>query len=837
MLPHFTNGRHKQILFSDEKLFTVQQVLNKQNHRILATDKSTLPESTFRVSRTQKPASVMVWAGVTATGRTPLIFIPKGVKINQSVYRESILENVLKPWAQSHFGNDLWVFQQDSAPADKAKATQKWCKTNFPGVISSEEWPPCSPDLNLLDFSIWSILEERVNATLHRSVEVLKSTLLREWSKIPDDKEEYAKHEELAREFLQGQGLELQKELVKRHKSTENYLSEYWENFVYLAAGRRSLTPNDDTSPNPGIMINLSVALFCPFLTPQNFRQASRAASISHLHMFYRDKLQNGDFPPLCVPGTNVPLCSEQYRRVYNLNRCPCKGPIDRLEFYPGRENGYVVVYNQGRYYKVDCYQNGKLVSPKQLEKTFLTILADKSPVSESEERLPSFTAGDRGVWAEFRENYLSSGQNKENMRFIDECAFVVVLDPEERYIGKLPQFILGSEKNPYYPQTDTDHISTYAASVLHGNGYNLWMDKSINFIVFKTGLYGMTIEHTTSEAPPYVQFTECVTATDMDYFVGTNFPVPLWVDKKLVNRVKKRYNEQGYINDDSDPNPAVFTKLEWEINDEMKDKILIQAALTSSYIKSLQLKLGIFDKFGKIRVKQLKLSPDAFIQMALQLAYYKDQKEFTLTYESALTRLFKHGRTDTIRSVTEDSCQFVLAMMDDVIDSYEVYKLLSKAGHTHNLSMKKAMVGQGIDRHLLALYITSKLKGENSEFLTRAMSIPFKLSSSQVPSQIGLDYKARPDTSAMGGGFGPVTKHGYGVAYFFQADVGLTFHLSAFNESGRTNVDRFYDYISESLIQMEAVCDSALQLSVDERGTGKSRLLSFRDSMSFSEN
>ncbi|KAI6648783.1 hypothetical protein LOD99_7046 [Oopsacas minuta] len=136
MLSRFTNGRHKQILFSDEKLFTVQQVLNKQNHRILVTDKSTLPESTFRVSRTQKPASVMVWAGVTATGRTPLIFIPQGVKINRSVYRESILENVLKRWAQSHFGNDLWVFQQDSAPAHKDKATQMWCKTNFAGVIS-----------------------------------------------------------------------------------------------------------------------------------------------------------------------------------------------------------------------------------------------------------------------------------------------------------------------------------------------------------------------------------------------------------------------------------------------------------------------------------------------------------------------------------------------------------------------------------------------------------------------------------------------------------------------------------------------------------------------------
>ena len=35
MISRFTDGRHKQILFSDEKLFTIEQVINKQNNRIL----------------------------------------------------------------------------------------------------------------------------------------------------------------------------------------------------------------------------------------------------------------------------------------------------------------------------------------------------------------------------------------------------------------------------------------------------------------------------------------------------------------------------------------------------------------------------------------------------------------------------------------------------------------------------------------------------------------------------------------------------------------------------------------------------------------------------------
>ena len=97
-----------------------------------------------------------------------------------------------------------------------------------------------------------------------------------------------------------------------------------------------------------------------------------------------------------------------------------------------------MITWTLCRYYKVDCLNNGKLVSPKQLEKTFLKILADNSPVSEAEAMLPSFTAGDREVWANFRDKYLSSGQNKENMRYIEECAFIVVLDPEERYLGEV---------------------------------------------------------------------------------------------------------------------------------------------------------------------------------------------------------------------------------------------------------------------------------------------------------------------------------------------------------------------------------------------------------------
>ena len=50
--------------------------------------------------------------------------------------------------------------------------------------ISKEKGPPLSPDLNPLDFSIWSILEYKVSAYHYKNMEALKATLLKKWGKI-----------------------------------------------------------------------------------------------------------------------------------------------------------------------------------------------------------------------------------------------------------------------------------------------------------------------------------------------------------------------------------------------------------------------------------------------------------------------------------------------------------------------------------------------------------------------------------------------------------------------------------------------------------------------------
>ena len=170
-----------EVLFTDEKIFTIEAHHNHQNDRIWAKKP---PLSDKLVSHSQHPASVMVWAGICKTGKTPLIFVDQGVKINKELYLQGILRAQVEPWARAHFGTRAWVFQQDSAPAHKAREVQDWCRTHVPGFITSQEWPPYSPDLNPMDYSIWSILEARACAKHHKSLESLKCSLLKEWGKI-----------------------------------------------------------------------------------------------------------------------------------------------------------------------------------------------------------------------------------------------------------------------------------------------------------------------------------------------------------------------------------------------------------------------------------------------------------------------------------------------------------------------------------------------------------------------------------------------------------------------------------------------------------------------------
>ena len=76
LLRRFGAKRHRAILFTDEKWFDVEQAHNQQNYRTWSKDP--IPLEARVISRQQKPQQLMVWAGVSYLGKTPLFFHTSG---------------------------------------------------------------------------------------------------------------------------------------------------------------------------------------------------------------------------------------------------------------------------------------------------------------------------------------------------------------------------------------------------------------------------------------------------------------------------------------------------------------------------------------------------------------------------------------------------------------------------------------------------------------------------------------------------------------------------------------------------------------------------------------
>ena len=150
------------IWFTDEKILTVGLPTNLQNDRLYApvgTRKRQLSADRLLHTRFNFSKSVMVSIDVSALGCTELIFIEPGVKINGTYYRDELLTNHLLP-AIKQLSGDYFTFQQDSAPAHRARETVEILSREPPDFISPLLWPPNSPDLNPVDCKVWSVLQE-----------------------------------------------------------------------------------------------------------------------------------------------------------------------------------------------------------------------------------------------------------------------------------------------------------------------------------------------------------------------------------------------------------------------------------------------------------------------------------------------------------------------------------------------------------------------------------------------------------------------------------------------------------------------------------------------------
>ncbi|UYV64166.1 hypothetical protein LAZ67_2006860, partial [Cordylochernes scorpioides] len=159
--------------FSDEKNFDVDQKVNPRNDRLICKDPSEIPV----VIHTKFPASVMVLGIISSEGDVmPPHFFEKGLRMNADTYI-NVLETVVKPWMDMVATGRKYVFQQDSAPAHKAKKTQSWLTLNVPSHWGPDIWPPNSPDCNPLDYYVWGVVERDVNKAPHTTIQSVKKAV------------------------------------------------------------------------------------------------------------------------------------------------------------------------------------------------------------------------------------------------------------------------------------------------------------------------------------------------------------------------------------------------------------------------------------------------------------------------------------------------------------------------------------------------------------------------------------------------------------------------------------------------------------------------------------
>jgi inhibitor of nuclear factor kappa-B kinase subunit alpha len=175
------------IWFTDEKVFTVLAPSNTQNDRVYTgaamRKKQLAPDRVLR-TRSNFSKSVMVSVGVSVLGSTSLHFVEPGVKVNGAYYRDVLLTQKLLPEIRELSGDAFFTFQQDSAPAHRARETIALLERETPDFIPPTLWPPNSPDLNPVDYKIWSVMQERVYRGRITDVEHLKQRVSEEWDKL-----------------------------------------------------------------------------------------------------------------------------------------------------------------------------------------------------------------------------------------------------------------------------------------------------------------------------------------------------------------------------------------------------------------------------------------------------------------------------------------------------------------------------------------------------------------------------------------------------------------------------------------------------------------------------
>ncbi|XP_073430934.1 choline O-acetyltransferase isoform X2 [Dendrobates tinctorius] len=478
----------------------------------------------------------------------------------------------------------------------------------------------------------------------------------------------------------------------------------------------------------------------------------------------YKTLLDMHDLPVDLARGqlSGHRMCMKQYYGLFSSYRLPgsTKDTLVAQESSIMPEPEHIIVACNNQFFVLDVLINFRRLSEGDL----FTQLRKIVRLAENEdERLPPIgllTSDGRAEWAHAREVLMKDSTNRDSLDMIERCICLVCLDAPT-----------GEELNE----------ANRALQLLHGGGYdknggNRWYDKPMQFVVGRDGVCGTICEHSPFDGIVLVQCTEHL----LKYM--KNSP------KKLVRA-------------DSVSELPAPRRLRWKCSPEIQGHLASSADKLQRIVKNLDFTVYRFKGYGKEFIKKQKMSPDAFIQVSLQLAFYRCHRHLVPTYESASIRRFRMGRVDNIRSSTSEALAFVKAMVDGktTIPDSEKMEYLRNAITAQTNYTILAITGMAIDNHLLALrQLAREHCKELPEIFTDEMyllSNRFTLSTSQVPT-----------TMEMFCCYGPVVPNGYGACYNPQPE-NILFCISSFHDCKETSSDMFAKALEESLTAMGNLC------------------------------
>lgn len=582
-------------------------------------------------------------------------------------------------------------------------------------------------------------------------------------------------HEQLTKavaQFLQGLGPFLDAQLRKYSESRSLYIEQFWFD-SYLAY-------------DLPVVLNLNPFFLLeddPFNNESTCAdpQVKRAASLTLSALKFVRALKNETLPP-DTTRDGKPLCMDQYTKLFGSARIPTEsGCVMQLD---PRLN-HVVVASRLQFYWFEVLDDDNNVTllEQELAANYALIVKDllQAPANDVARGLFGvLTTENRRVWAKIRA--LPSVLNRSNsaiLNVIDSALFVICLD----HIALTDLSDLA--KNMLCG------LSVLDKGVQVGTCTNRWYDK-LQIIVTKNGKAGINFEHTGVDGHTVLRFVLDVYTDSILSFaqlINSNAPT-VW---------------------EPQPPPlglgvTVPRKLEWDITPDLLLALRFGETRLSDLINQNEFRHLEFKGYGAATIKKMRFLPDAFVQMAFQAAYYALYGKVECTYEPAMTKHFLHGRTEAIRTVLNESNYFVRKFFDPNMDAASKLAFLGDACAKHSEQTRRCSAGEGVDRHLYALFCIWK-RCASDEFATEmrqddTITPEFSKNADSdsdsdhtvgnncMHTQLGLVPELFADpgwdrlnetvlsTSNCGNpslrlfGFGPVSANGFGIGYIIKDDL-----------------------------------------------------------------